>query len=725
MRSNILYRYLTISVLCGLFLSTLSTLATFSAFAADKALDVASSSRTPISLTEYFAVLEDPSLRLTLDDLRKPETAARFKTGMPAAEALSYGYTPSAYWLRLQLRNAGDRPVERMLEIAYARLSHIQLHYPDADGGYRSIATGGNLPFATRAYPNRHFAFPLALPARAEQTIYLRIHATGSLLAPVRLWETPAFHAYERNDYMTQAWYFGMATAMILFNLLLFFALRDIVYVLYIGFVACMALSLSAQNGLAKEFLWPNATLWADISTYVGFSLSIAWLIAFMRAMLNTWKIIPRFDRLLKLLMTIHLIFPLGFVAALQLFAKYSVLLNLTSMMFVLGASTFCAYKRYRSAYFFVAAFAIFILGAVMFALRILGVLPTNVLTVNGIQFGSALEMILLALALADRFNEIRREKEMAQKDAMKAQSEKLQAEQRLVENLRSSEKLLEGKVSERTAELSATIDRLKQTQHELVQADKLASLGALVAGVAHELNTPIGNALTTATTLEDSAKELEATMARGEMRRSTLIYFVESTVSMAELITRSCQRAGTLINSFKQVAVDQTSEQRRRFNLRSLVDDNIAALRPSFRHAPWIIETDIPANIQCDSYPGPLGQIIANLVQNAVAHAFEGCDTGTLNVSAVVANDGVEMVFSDNGIGMDRTVLAHIFEPFYTRRLGQGGSGLGLSISLNIATGVLGGSLHATSEPGCGSRFILRFPLTAPNQAPPTNDAA
>ena len=126
MRRNILYRYL---FLCGLLLST------FSVCAANKALDVALPSRTPTSLTEYFAVLEDPSLRLTLDELRKPETAARFKTDTPTAEALSYGYTPSAYWLRLQLRNSGDRPVERMLEIAYARLSHIELHYRDADGG--------------------------------------------------------------------------------------------------------------------------------------------------------------------------------------------------------------------------------------------------------------------------------------------------------------------------------------------------------------------------------------------------------------------------------------------------------------------------------------------------------------------------------------------------------------------------------------------------------------
>ncbi|MBK9346731.1 MAG: hypothetical protein IPN06_10015 [Burkholderiales bacterium] len=128
---------------------------------------------------------------------------------------------------------------------------------------------------------------------------------------------------------------------------------------------------------------------------------------------------------------------------------------------------------------------------------------------------------------------------------------------------------------------MRATIDRLKQTQADLVQADKLASLGALVAGVAHELNTPIGNALVTASALEDATRALEASMVRGEMRKSTLTYFVESTVPMAELIGRSCRRAADLIHSFKQVAVDQTSEQRRTFDLNQLVEDNIAALRP------------------------------------------------------------------------------------------------------------------------------------------------
>ena len=270
-------------------------------------------------------------------------------------------------------------------------------------------------------------------------------------------------------------------------------------------------------------------------------------------------------------------------------------------------------------------------------------------------------------------------------------------------------------------------LEDLRETQTQLVQSEKMASLGHLVAGVAHELNTPISNALITSSMLADSTNMLKTAIDQGEMRKSNLIDFAGDAVQMADVINRSCQRAATLISSFKQVAADQTSEQRRTFDLHSLIVDNIAALRASFKGVMWGIETEIPDGIECDSYPGPLGQVIANLVQNAALHGFEGRVSGTLKITAIVKPGGneVEMLFSDDGNGIDPTILAHIFEPFYTARPGrdqgrkQGGPGLGLSISLNIVTGVLGGTLSAASEPGCGSQFCLTFPLKAPQRNP------
>lgn len=442
MNLNDRYRCLILLILCGLQLLVTPI------FAAEKILEINQAKQTPISLTEYLAVLEDPSLTLTQTDVQKAEIAARFKTDFPAAEAISFDYSRSAYWLRLILRNTSDHPLERMLEIGYPLLSNVQFYQPMASGAYQSITTGLALPFATHPYPNRYFVFPITLSAHSDSVYYLRIQATDAIIVPARLWEPQAFHRYERNDYLAQAWYFGMATAMILFNLLLFIALHDVIYLLYVSFVSCMTLTIASQNGLSKEFLWANTTLWSDISSFVSDSLvGAAWLL-FMRHMLNTMTVIPNLDRFLKILVGIYLFTLIGFAVSLQTFAKSAVLLYLATIVLILGVGLFCTFKRQRSAYFFMAASTVLCFAAAITALTNLGLLPTNFLTVNALQFGSTLEMLLLAFALADRFNEIRRQKESAQ-------SQVLAAQQHLVENLQSSERILETRVAERTAELS------------------------------------------------------------------------------------------------------------------------------------------------------------------------------------------------------------------------------------------------------------------------------
>ena len=270
--------------------------------------------------------------------------------------------------------------------------------------------------------------------------------------------------------------------------------------------------------------------------------------------------------------------------------------------------------------------------------------------------------------------------------------------------------------LTETNHRLEMTLHDLKAAQSQLVQSEKMASLGQLVAGVAHELNTPIGNALVTATVLESATHELRENMEKGELRKSTLTSYIERCVPMTELLARSCNRAADLIASFKQVAVDQTSERRRIFNLHALVVDHIAALRPSFRNTPWEIDLSVPEDISCDSYPGPLGQVITNQVQNAAIHAFEGRANGLVSIHASQHDDMVELVVQDNGKGMDSETLKRIFEPFYTTRLGQGGSGLGMSIVLNIVTGIIGGKLDVQSQPGTGTRLVVTFPAVAPS---------
>ncbi|MEI8615010.1 HAMP domain-containing sensor histidine kinase [Shewanella sp. PP-He15 brown] len=246
------------------------------------------------------------------------------------------------------------------------------------------------------------------------------------------------------------------------------------------------------------------------------------------------------------------------------------------------------------------------------------------------------------------------------------------------------------------------------------MESERLASLGALVAGVAHELNTPIGIAVTAASALEANTKDIAAQIKDGKMLRSTFDNYIEHCSQGTPMILRSCLRAANLIASFKNISVDQTSEQRRIFKLHDVANDHITMLRTAHKNVKWTFENTISPEISCDGYPGALGQVISNLLHNAAVHAFEPTDSGTITISAEIKDDYVTIYVTDNGKGMSEVILARIWQPFFTTKLGSGGSGLGLSICRNIVVGILGGSLIASSAEGQGTCFTLHLPLTA-----------
>lgn len=290
-------------------------------------------------------------------------------------------------------------------------------------------------------------------------------------------------------------------------------------------------------------------------------------------------------------------------------------------------------------------------------------------------------------------------------------------SKQKAVEaEIRRLNQSLEQRVAERTTELRQTNERLAHALEHLVQAEKLASLGNLVAGVAHELNTPLGNTLLTATHLRNRVHELQDVFKTGAMRRSELTAFIELSSDGLDLIERNLNRAAGLLANFKQVAVDQTSAQRRRFDLRKTVDEVVATLMPGLRKRRLVLVVDIPEGLELDSFPGPLEQVIANIVTNAAIHAFGPDEAGELSIVAEPAGAGeIELCIRDNGCGIPPEVLGRVFDPFFTTRMGQGGSGLGLYIVYNIVTSLLGGSIEVSSTPG-GTCFTMRFPACAPD---------
>ncbi len=300
---------------------------------------------------------------------------------------------------------------------------------------------------------------------------------------------------------------------------------------------------------------------------------------------------------------------------------------------------------------------------------------------------------------------------------------------QRQVEQeIRDINQALEARVQARTEklevanrELSQALASLQAMQAEIVRSEKLAALGSLVAGVAHELNTPIGNSVTVGSTLQHQVQELTQAFDAGQLRRSDLQRFTEHANRGTEILMRALFRASELVGSFKRVAVDRSSDHRRQFDLHTTLREICLTLEPMYKNTPFQLELSIAVQAVMDSYPGALGQIVTNFVSNALQHGFEGRSAGQMRLQAQVVDEHqVQLEFSDDGIGMTDDVLQRVFDPFFTTKLGQGGSGLGMNIVYNIVREVLGGTITLASTPGHGTRITVRLPCVAPHAASP-----
>jgi PAS domain S-box-containing protein len=268
----------------------------------------------------------------------------------------------------------------------------------------------------------------------------------------------------------------------------------------------------------------------------------------------------------------------------------------------------------------------------------------------------------------------------------------------------------LEQEVSERTRELSQTLDNLKATQSQLVEAEKMAALGGLVAGVAHEINTPVGVGVTAASLLEDKTRLFYNTYQSGQMKRADLEKYLDTAGQSSQMILRNLQRAAELIQSFKQVAVDQSSETRREFVVKQYLDEILLSLRPHLKKTQHTIAINGDDSLTLDSYPGAFAQIVTNLVMNSLIHAYEPEQGGQLTFAFKHHDNRFIFEYNDDGKGIPPENLAKIFDPFFTTKRGQGGSGLGLHIIYNLVTQKLGGTIRCESEVGRGTGFVIEM---------------
>lgn len=265
--------------------------------------------------------------------------------------------------------------------------------------------------------------------------------------------------------------------------------------------------------------------------------------------------------------------------------------------------------------------------------------------------------------------------------------------------------------------ELQSALKTLEKTQDKLVEVEKMASLGNLVAGIAHEINTPIGVGVTAASTFRSATIDVNERQKRDDLSPEKLDFYLTTGLQISDIILRNLERAAELIHSFKQVAVDQSNSGKRVFHIKKYLEETLLSLKPKLRNTGIEVEIDCNATLEIYSTPGALSQIITNLVVNSILHGYENRDKGTIRIALTIEDDIAHLKYRDDGIGMTATVLKKVFDPFFTTRRGSGGSGLGMHIVYNLVTQQLEGHIDLASEPNQGMTVDICFPVSRSKQ--------
>jgi signal transduction histidine kinase len=617
----------------------------------------------------------------------------------------SRGYPREALWLRFALHNPSSQPVERLLVLW--RGSKYATHWwlGRADGvQQRQLGLGALTVDGDRR--SRHSVIALHLAPGETVDVGLRLDTRFSAVIDLRLLDAATLAAHESIDQLLFGALGGFGIGLTLVVVLLGAAARERAYYWFALATFCTVGYVLSFEGVLSHWLLgaPTADAGRAFASGMGVA-SIAAFLHFLRLLMESPRHAAGADRwLLRPLqwlgwsigaLTVVWPWPWAGIAA-----SWALLAVLTSSVVV----AMMALRPPFALPGVVVAMALYLAVTAIYVLQLLGVLPDRA-WVHAMRFATLMVCLLMFVY---------------------ATSQKVFRRQRAQEQvLRDNEERLEHMVAERTAELSLAktraekaLQRLQLAQAELVEAEKMASLGQLVAGVAHEINTPVGIAYTASSHLGDRTRGLREQLAGGGLRRSDFEDYLHTAEEAARLVGGNLERAAELIRSFKQVSVDRSSDGRREFRLDEVVQAIVESLSPGWKRRPLELAVQCPVGVVMDSFPGALGQVLTNLVQNALLHAYAAEDRGQLRIAvAPVDADTLELRVEDDGIGIAEAHGERVFEPFFTTRRGQGGSGLGLHIVYNLVSQKLGGTIRVEcpGPSGRGCAFVLRLPRHAP----------
>lgn len=669
----------------------------------------------------------DSSGTLTAEQVLKTTNAVNTNGRIPI-----YPNQVKNVWFRFSASNA-SASARLFLNIAYSNLSKVSLYKIDSSGAPVLIDEQGNaVKIGADQLSSPNIIFNLQLPPAASGQFLLHVYSIHPIIVPARILTTDSLYADINLQNIITSLYLGVLIVMFLYNLFLFFATKDRSYVYYVFYILFLALAQTTFTGYEYRFIWPSHPEFNKYAVVVTSILSSTGGLLFSMHFLRTSQYAPRVHRWLQFLVLIYMV---GLVSCFlsNLNISYTILNfnGLLGVISVLSTSFYMAKKNFRPAYFYLTAWLFFLITFIILILRNLAVLPYNNFTTYIIYVGSAMEIALLSIALADKINVLRAES-----------LKRLQANEKLI---RDQNVVLEQKVKERTealessnTNLSTALQDLQDTQIQLVEAEKMASLGQLTAGIAHEINNPINFVKSNIKPLELDIKDLievidayeilhttsEADMQGkllqiDKLKKQIDVSFVKDEIkNLVKGIHDGAERTAEIVMGLRNFSRLDESEVKI-VDIHDGIDSTLVILKNAVPDNISIIKHfNAKAEIEC--FPGKLNQVFMNILSNGVQAIKEKEIQGEESITITtrdLGEDKIEIVIKDTGVGMTDDVRQKIFDPFFTTKDVGEGTGLGLSIVYKIIQ-KHEGKIEVLSTRGSGAEFIISLYRRLPQSA-------
>lgn len=664
-------------------------------------------------------VLEDPAGAMTFEQVRN---TAAFKPS--DKDVPNFGISKSVYWLKMSVANQAT-DLRILLTLSYPQLDQVSFYYSDNNGNYQEELSGEQVAIPNRKYSNQNFIFDLKLPRNATKTYYVRIKSTEQMLIPLSVGSSNAtFETINKQDNLTSV-YFGIILVMILYNIFVYLSVKDKSYLYYVYYILFVGLTQIGFQGYSYKYMWPGLPALANQSVIFFPALTGIAAIEFFKQFLYGSNTPKKVNIILNLLNAFYALNCLLSIAGMHQLSQQLLQPNaMIASFIILGLSVNAIRKGSRPAVFFLVAWVTFLAGIVIFIMKDVGVLPYNNFTNYILQVGSAIEVVVLSFALADKINIYR-----AQTLKALQENEKIITEQNVVLESRVKERTHELNIS--NLELNKAMTELKDAETQLVESEKMASLGQLTAGIAHEINNPINFVTSNVKPLNRDVRMLLETVDMMEQvaLKDTSIsekqkeiaeykedidyeYLKEEIDQLLNGIGEGASRTAEIVKGlriFSRLDEDDIKKADINEGLESTLIiannllNNIIKVDKHYSNIPLI-----------ECYPGKLNQVFLNMISNAVyaiKKKYGDKDGGVLGIKTSIETDYLAISISDNGTGMDETTKKKLFEPFFTTKDVGEGTGLGLSIAYNTII-KHNGTIQINSELGYGTEFIIKLPL-------------